>query len=99
MIQIVWEFLARADAVADFENAYGPRGEWARLFERFPGYGGTVLLRDTADRRRFLTIDRWESRRDFLEMHAGAAEEYARLDARVSALTESEHDVGVFEAL
>ncbi len=60
MIHVVWAFVVRADAIDRFEQAYGANGSWARLFEQYPGYRGTMLGRD---------------------------------------LTESEDEIGVFEAL
>ncbi|MEX2271508.1 MAG: hypothetical protein WD690_08565 [Vicinamibacterales bacterium] len=36
MIQVVWQFVVKEEAVDRFERAYGPNGEWARLFARHP---------------------------------------------------------------
>jgi heme-degrading monooxygenase HmoA len=58
----VWRFLVRSGSEADFVAAYGPDGEWARLFRQADGFLGSELLRDRADPRRFLTVDRWVSR-------------------------------------
>jgi heme-degrading monooxygenase HmoA len=69
MIAIVWEFLVKDEAVPAFRRAYGPEGDWAALFRKHPGYGGTSLLQDTTVRGRFLTIDRWESESLFRQMH------------------------------
>jgi heme-degrading monooxygenase HmoA len=98
MIQVVWVFIVKKNAEARFEQAYGPGGEWARLFARYSGFLGTTLLRDTSRPRRYLTIDAWKSRADRERMLAAAAEEYSALDAEFDALTESEAEIGVFES-
>jgi heme-degrading monooxygenase HmoA len=98
MIAIVWEFVVKDEAMAAFERAYGPDGDWAALFRRHPGYRGTSLLRDTQAPARFLTIDRWDDAATFERMQAAAREEYARLDARFAEMTLSERRLGVFVA-
>ena len=45
MYVIVWKFQVAAEHEAAFENAYGPGGDWARLFERSNDFQGTELLR------------------------------------------------------
>ena len=96
MIQVVWEFVVKPQVVAEFEQAYGPGGDWARLFSRYPGFRGTALLRDVATPRRYLTIDSWETQRDRDEMLARAEAEYSRLDVSCADWTESEAEVGIF---
>jgi heme-degrading monooxygenase HmoA len=97
MIQVVWEFRVRAGAAERFEQTYGPDGVWARLFEVYPGFRGTTLLRDTAQPDRYLTIDAWDNaeRRRHMLTHARAR--YAQLDEACAALTEQETEVGVFD--
>ena len=38
MIVIVWEFRVRPGRAAGFERAYGPNGDWARLFQHGAEY-------------------------------------------------------------
>ena len=96
MIEIVWEFVVKPEAVARFREAYGPDGEWASLFRQHAGYGGTTLLQDVASGHRFLTIDRWDDETQLREMRRAAEPEYRRLDATFQELTLSEREVGVF---
>jgi heme-degrading monooxygenase HmoA len=96
VITIVWEFVVKEDALAAFASAYGPQGEWARLFSAFPGFLGTTLLRDRGNARRFLTLDRWESEAHFNRMKNDGRAEYERLDRLFGAFTESERKIGVF---
>ena len=96
---MVWEFRVKAGREAEFERRYGPEGDWAQLFRRSPAYHGTELLHDTADARRYLTVDRWESAKAFEAFKQRTAEAYEKLDRECEALTESEHCLGRVEAL
>jgi hypothetical protein len=96
MVEVVWEFVVRPGASGRFERAYGPRGEWAQLFQRHGGYRGTALVRDVANPDRYLTIDSWESDAQRKEMLVLAKVEYTRLDRKCAGLTESERELGVF---
>lgn len=96
MIHIVWEFVVKPDAADRFERAYGPDGDWARLFARYPGYRGTSLIRDSLNPRRFLTIDLWDTMQQRSDMLNDTRDEYARLDAEFGEWTESEREVGTF---
>ena len=96
MIAVVWAFVVRADAVETFERAYGPDGAWARLFAAHDGFRGTVLLRDLAEPRRYVTVDSWDTASQRAAMLAAAREEYERLDRECAELTESERDLGTF---
>jgi heme-degrading monooxygenase HmoA len=99
VIQVVWKYVVKEEARGRFELAYGPGGAWSKLFARCPGFRGTTLLRDTADPRRYLTIDFWDSEAQRDEMLAEHAAEYAALDATFAEWTEAEEEVGVFSLL
>jgi hypothetical protein len=96
MIQIIWEFVVTAEAIAQFEEAYGPGGAWARLFQAHPGFRGTTLLRDNDNPRRFVTIDHWEIGAHRKRMMAVAKTRYSDLDQAFADLTESEDEIGTF---
>jgi len=57
----LWEFMVEPEHVEEFQRYYGPQGSWVELFRRAPGYIQTLLLRDSTDRRHFVTIDRWQN--------------------------------------
>lgn len=97
MIRIVWEFVARADKLREFESFYANSGPWATVFRRQAGFHGTMLLRDTGTPRRYLTIDRWDSVASHSAMRERFAKEWEELDRAGEALTESERRDGVFE--
>lgn len=97
VVHFVWEFVAREDKIAEFERHYGSTGDWAKLFQKSRGFQGTKLLRDAEHRRRYVTIDRWESFEAHVAMRGEFAKEYEELDRKCEPLTESERRIGVFE--
>jgi hypothetical protein len=41
---ILWEFTVKPEKLQAFLHAYGPEGDWAKLFGQTKGYRGTELL-------------------------------------------------------
>jgi heme-degrading monooxygenase HmoA len=99
LFSLVWEFVVRSDQIAVFEDSYGPTGSWVALFRKSSGFLGSILLRDSENSRRYLTIDRWESAAHHAGLHREFATEYAALDRECAALTETERYIGSFEDL
>jgi voltage-gated potassium channel len=97
---LLWDFEARPGREAEFEHAYRPDGDWARLFAAGPegaaGYRGTELLRDVEGSRRYLTIDRWTSVAAYDAFRAAAGESYTELDRQLQELTSRETPLGTF---
>jgi heme-degrading monooxygenase HmoA len=99
MIEIVWEFVVIEGNEGKFELAYGPGGAWGKLFSEQPGYRGTSLLRDERDRRKYLTVDFWDSEVMREKMLVEREPEYASLLAKFQDWTESKREVGIFRVL
>ncbi len=97
MVEFVWEFIARADKVKEFERHYASAGPWADLFRKNAGYHSTRLLRDAETERRYLTIDRWDSLASYRAMRERFAREHEELDRACEQFTESERRIGMFE--
>ena len=76
MIALVFTY--DVDDSAEFERVYGPEGDWASFFKGGSGYIGTELLADVEDPRRYLVVDRWESREAYNEFVAANRDEYMR---------------------
>ena len=93
---LLWEFEVRHTAAAEFERLYGPDGAWAALFREAQDYLGTELLRDDGAPARYLTIDRWRSRRAYDAFRSANAERYRALDEEGERLTISERNLGAF---
>lgn len=96
MYVIVWEFQAKPDAEEEFEQVYGPAGEWAQLFTRGEGYLGTELHREANGKARYLVIDRWGSETAFQAFRERWASAYEALDRRCELLTDRETPIGSF---
>lgn len=92
----VWEFLVAPGREDEFLALYGTTGAWVRLFESAPGFRGTLLLRDQAHPRRFLTIDWWDTEEAFRAFRAARAAEFEALDREGAGLTTSEQELGRF---
>jgi heme-degrading monooxygenase HmoA len=93
---VVWEFWVRAGAEVEFESVYGPDGAWVRLFSGDAAYGGTRLVRDASEPRRYLTLDSWESAAACEVFKKSHVAEYGEIDRECERLTEGEKEIGRF---
>jgi heme-degrading monooxygenase HmoA len=93
---ILWEFQPRAGREAEFEQAYGADGEWAKLFALNDGFRGTELLKSATGT--YLTIDHWTSADAFAEFQRQWHAEYEALDRRMESLTQRERSIGQYES-
>ena len=83
----VWEYQVPAEHVEAFVAAYGADGDWARLFRRGRGYGGTDLYRAADGSARFLTVDRWDDEAAWAGFVARWRTESGALGAELAGLT------------
>jgi len=95
----LWEFHVDSERCEEFETVYGPNGLWVALFRRARGYLETRLLRDPANARRYVTIDRWENEAAYRSFRARFAAEYGELDQRCRNLTTQEMSLGHFDEI
>jgi heme-degrading monooxygenase HmoA len=93
---IVWEFRIKKEAESEFVRYYGPDGSWAQFFRGSKGYIRTELVRDVADRLRFLTLDYWREEDEFRKFREQNQSKYERLDKDFEGLTEQETRLGAF---
>ena len=98
MFVTLWEYEVKRGSEELFEKAYGPEGDWVRLFRRDERYRGTRLLRDVARERVYVTIDWWDSHEAYEEFRKKFAAEYAEIDQRCEALTSDEKHLGEFKS-
>ena len=95
MIALVFSYDVREPA--QFEQAYGPDGDWAQFFAGARGYIGTELLRDVETPGRYLVIDRWESADAYNAFATDNREEYMRRVDDTRYLYDQELRFGTFE--
>jgi hypothetical protein len=93
----VWEFLVADKHRGTFEAAYGPDGDWVRLFRNDPSYLRSFLLRDHDNADHYLTMDYWLTRHAYLAFRERFRSELDELDARCAQWTSEERCVGDFE--
>lgn len=96
MFVALWEFEVKPGCEERFEKAYGPDGDWVRLFLSDPHYYQTRLVQDSLRRGVYLTMDFWASRRAYEEFIAGHRAEYEQIDAKGEELTVKERRIGWF---
>jgi|SRR5467141_3689509 len=97
MFVALWEYEVKPGCEERFENAYGPAGEWARLFRSDSNYHETRLLRDPLGPAIYLTLDFWNSREAYEQFMAAHKNEYRALDAAAEELASKERRIGWYE--
>jgi len=93
---IVWEFQVRSGSEQAFLKAYGPDGDWARLFRRSPDFLGVELARSVKNPDRYYTFDTWSSCASFNAFCEQNAKAYEALDHKLARLTDWERRIGSF---
>lgn len=96
MVEIICEFIVKEEARGRIELAYGPGGDWSRLFDRCPGFRGITVLRDAKNPRHYLTIELWLDGTQREQSLAENAAEYAALEAGLEEWAESRTEIGTF---
>lgn len=97
MVATIWRFRVQPGKLDAFERAYGPHGDWARLFARADGFVATELLKLHGEPATYLTIDRWRSEDDFARAKTALADDYAALDRCCEAYTCEESWLGLHD--
>ena len=98
MFVTLWEFEVKSGSEELFEQAYGPEGEWVRLFRRDARYRGTRLLRDVARERVYVTMDMWDSLDAYEEFREKYAAEYAEIDKTYEEMTNNDKHFANYES-
>jgi heme-degrading monooxygenase HmoA len=91
----LWRFVVPEENEARFVAAYGPDGDWARLFAEAQGFVRVELWR--GEDGSFMTADHWASRADFDRFQANLGERYHALDAELEELATEEIFIGAFD--
>jgi heme-degrading monooxygenase HmoA len=99
MFVALWEYEVKPGCEKRFEKAYGPDGDWAKLFQSDSHYREMRLVRDAFHSGVYLTMDFWESRAAYEKFMAEHRREYEALDARGEKMTAKERRIGLFEVV
>lgn len=91
----LWRFVVSVDKEARFIAAYGPQGDWARLFGEARGFLRVELWR--GEDGSFLTADHWQSGDDFELFQSSLGPRYHALDAELEGLASRETFIGAFD--
>jgi len=97
MFVALWEYEVKPGCEKRFEKAYGPDGDWVRLFRNDSRYCETRLVKDTLRRGVYLTMDFWESRGVYKNSLSERRAEYEAIDKASARLTTNERRIGGFE--
>jgi heme-degrading monooxygenase HmoA len=96
MFVALWEYEVKPGCEETFQSAYGPQGDWVRLFQRNPHFRETRLLQDLSRPRFYFTLDYWDSETSFEQFKAANQAAYADLDRATETLTLSERRLTSF---
>jgi heme-degrading monooxygenase HmoA len=91
----LWRFVVPPAQESRFITAYGPQGDWARLFAEARGFLRVELWR--GEDGSFLTADHWQSGDDFERFQNNLGPRYHALDAELEGLASRETFVGAFD--
>jgi len=98
MFTYIWEYFVKEEFRSEFEKAYGPDGDWVKLFSKAEGYIKTELQQDISNPLRYITIDHWKSKDARDSFRNQFAKEFEELDKRCEQFTEKEMFIGDFES-
>jgi heme-degrading monooxygenase HmoA len=96
MFVALWEYEVKPGCEESFQSAYGPQGDWVRLFQRDPHFRETRLLKDLSRPRCYYTLDYWDSEKAFVKFKTANRDAYAAIDRATSPLTLSERRLAAF---
>ncbi len=92
----IWKYKVKRDKISEFEKLYGNKGEWVKLFKKYPGYIKTDLIKDISNKNIYITLDYWKSEKDYRKFKEKTVNEYSAIDLIGDDLTESEEYLGEF---
>jgi len=96
MFVALWEYEVKPGCEESFQSAYGPQGDWVRLFQLDPHFRETRLLKDLSRPRFYYTLDYWDSESAFEQFKAANQAAYAAIDRATEPLTLLERHLSSF---
>lgn len=92
----IWEYRVKDEHLDAFEHAYGPDGEWVKLFRQGVGYLKTELHKNTEDPNHFVTVDYWTSKDARDKFRTKYKDQFEAIDKLCESFTEWEKRIGDF---
>jgi len=92
----IWEYKIKPEKKNEFEKLYGSRGEWVKLFQKFPNYIKTELHKDIYDPDHYTTFDYWKSKEAYYLFKQKSKEKFLEIDKMGEDLTLEEKHIGEF---
>lgn len=96
---VIWEFEVKPDKLTEFEKLYNAQGDWAQLFQRGRGFIRTDLVQNIEASTRYVVLDHWKSRADYLAFREAYNEEYEAIDVISRTSIVKERLLGAFETV
>ena len=97
MFIAIWKYVVDPQFLKAFEKSYGPSGAWVQLFKTGDGYLGTELMRLSGHPNVYLTIDKWESKDQYLNFYKLHQKQIDEIDQQGDTMTLSEEKLRWFE--
>lgn len=99
MFITIWKYKVKPGKKTEFEELYGNKGDWVKLFNKFPGYIKTDLIKNLNDNDMYLTMDYWLSKDAYDNFKLKSKEEFVLIDKKGEELTIEEEHSGEFTAV
>jgi hypothetical protein len=96
MFVALWEYEVKPGCEESFQSAYGPQGDWVRLFQSDPHHRETRLLKDLSRPSFYFTLDYWDSETFYEQFKTANQAAYAAIDRATELLTLSERHLTTF---
>jgi heme-degrading monooxygenase HmoA len=96
MFVALWEYEVKPGCEESFQSAYGPHGDWVRLFQSDPHYRETRLLKDLSRPRFYFTLDYWNSETSYEQFKSANQAAYSAIDRATEPITLSERRLSTF---
>ena len=97
MYFIVWKYSVPESHQMIFENEYGNKGVWAKLFKKSSQYLRSDLIKINSDFTTYFLIDIWKSEKSYHEFLKKHNQEYSDISSKNETLYSSEIKLGEFD--
>jgi hypothetical protein len=96
---ILWKYEVTPENRSAFEKAYGPKGDWARLFSSSEDYLGSNLYHSPDKPEVFLIMDQWINKESYDTFKELNNFQYNQMSMNMSILYMSEVCLGEYHVV